>query len=163
MTLPINLTEKGFAIAKTTNPDLQDYIAIKKHCYEKYVDEYFGGWVDEVAIEIDTKAFNKMIESTCFQKVMLHDNIVGFWGFDEKSDVIDEVTIQLITEVQGQGVGTCYLEQLVALSNKTIKPTLLRVFKSNPARVLYERFGFMVYDENASHYLMRYESKNIDI
>ena len=159
MTLSQHLLNKNFTLSATANADLQDYIAVKKHCYEKYVDEYYGDWVDDVAIEINTKAFNKMIAATCFQKILLFDKAVGFWGFDELSDTIDSVTIQLITEVQGQGLGSCYLEQLVELSTRTNKSTLLKVFKSNPARKLYERFGFKVYDETVSHYLMRYISR----
>jgi len=156
MTLPQNLTAKGFTLSKVADSDLQDYIAIKKHCYEKYVDEYYGGWVDDVQIEMNSNAFREMMGAACFEKVMLHGKTVGFWGFDVCDDTIDKVSVQVVSDVQGQGLGSCYLEQLVVLSAETNKPILLKVFKSNRAMGLYERFGFRVYDESVAHYLMRY-------
>jgi len=156
MILSKNLTNKRFTIAKATSLDLKDYISVKKHCYEKYVDEYYGGWVDDVQIEMNSNTFHEMMGATCFEKVMLNGKTVGFWGFDELDDAIDKITVQVISDVQGQGLGACYLEQLVVLSVETNKPILLQVFKSNPARYLYEKFGFVVYDETASHYLMKY-------
>jgi ribosomal protein S18 acetylase RimI-like enzyme len=43
--------------------------------------------------------------------------------------------------------------QLEENSNKGIL-TRLRVFKNNPAKNLYERLGFKVYDEIETHYYM---------
>ena len=48
MNIPQDLVSKGFTFSEVNELDFNDYFAIKKICYEKYVDEYFGGWVDEV-------------------------------------------------------------------------------------------------------------------
>lgn len=41
------------------------------------------------------------------------------------------------------------------------KPILLDTFKTNPAKVFYERNGFAVVDENYSHYILKYTPKKI--
>lgn len=35
-----------------------------------------------------------------------------------------------------------------------VNVTLLKVFKNNPAKKLYERLGFTIYKEDKSHYYM---------
>jgi len=69
MVLSQGLTDKGFSLSAVSPSDLHDYIFIRKHCYQKYVDEYFGGWVDNVQVEMNTSAFNQTM-ATCFQKIM---------------------------------------------------------------------------------------------
>ena len=58
MIIPQNLIDKGFSFTEVSEKDLSDYLAIKKICYKKYVDEYFGGWIDDVQVEMNTNAFN---------------------------------------------------------------------------------------------------------
>jgi len=96
MKLSQNLIDKGFHLSAVNPSDLDDYISVKKHCYEKYVDEYYGGWVDDVQVGMNTSAFNQTMAQTCFQKIMFNDRIVGFWGYDELDDIIDGITIQMI-------------------------------------------------------------------
>jgi ribosomal protein S18 acetylase RimI-like enzyme len=48
---------------------------------------------------------------------------------------------------QRRGIGTEVLNSLVAIWKATGKPVVLTVLKNNPARRLYERFGFSVVGE----------------
>jgi len=156
MTFPENLISKGFALKEIFANDLDDYIKIKKLCYKKYVDEYYGGWVDDTQIKMNADIFEKTRKQTCFQKIILNGETVGFFGYDELEDRIGGITIQMIEKARNQGVGSFYLEQITRLSVKSVKPVFLKVFKSNPARNLYKRFGFVIYDETLTHYLMKY-------
>ena len=157
MNLPVALAEKGLMLADVSETDLQDYIHVKKECFKQYVDEYFGGWVDEVQREKNAKGFRDMLTRTCFKKIVHEHIIVGFFTYNEQEDKIDGVTIQLLESVRNMGIGSFCLKHLTALSAETRKPVFLRVFRSNPARRLYMRFGFVVYDQTASHDLMRYD------
>jgi ribosomal protein S18 acetylase RimI-like enzyme len=156
MDLPKNLTDKGFALFAVKESDLPDYLFVKKYCYKKYVDEYYGGWIDDMQIDMNTDIFEKTIKQTCFQKIMLYNKTVGFFGYNELEDKIGGITIQMIKEAQNHGLGSYYLEYLLLLSAKSNKPIFLKVFKSNPAQNLYKRFGFEIYDETSTHYLMKY-------
>ena len=157
----MNLNEKlmaqGFALAEVKDSDLDIYIEIKKLCFEKYVDQYFGGWVDEVQREMNSKAFEVSKEESCFKKILLQGKTVGFFSFNEGTDVIDGLTIQMLPEARNFGLGSWYLKYLTDLSEHTGKIVILKVFKSNPAQQLYIRHGFGICDDLKAHYLMKYE------
>lgn len=150
--------KKGFSLSAVSADDLFDYLNVKKSCYKKYVDEYYGGWIEDFQLNVNTNIFEKARKQSCFQKITLGGKTVGFFGYNELENQINGVTIQLIEKAQNKGVGSYYLKQLVSLSTKANKPAYLKVFKSNPAQNLYMRFGFVIYDETPSHFLMRYNS-----
>jgi len=59
-----------------------------------------------------------------------------------------ELTIALLPEARGQGVGTALLEQLIAQARPLYPGISLSVSRSNPARRLYERMGFRTVQED---------------
>lgn len=156
MVLTNELMMQGFSLQDVTIDDFGRYIDVKRACYEKYVNEYFGGWIEDIQIKMNTDVFKNMLKETCFQKILLNNVIVGFFAYDEQVDKIDEVSIQMMESAQHKGIGSFYLRKLTSLSKKTNKPIFLKVFLSNPAQNLYKRFGFEIYSETRSHYLMRY-------
>ena len=155
MVLSAELAGLGFALRDVSASDFGDYLDIKKICYEKYVDEYFGGWVNDIQIKMNTDAFNSMMKETCFRKILLDSETAGFFAYDEQDGKIDGVSIEMIEKARNKGMGSFYMRHIIELSEKSGKPVFLKVFKSNPAQNLYKRFGFRVYDETASHFLMR--------
>jgi len=160
MVLLQKLIDEGFTILNVVESDFDAYFAISRACYEKYVDEYFGGWDDDFQIKMNANSFNKEIRQSTFKKILLNDEVVGFFAFDELIDKINGVMIQMIKKAQNKGIGAFYLEHIVSISNSKNKPILLQVFKSNSAQNLYKRYGFKTYDESFSHYLMRYDPTN---
>ena len=85
-----------------------------------------------------------------------HNVTVGFFSYNELEDKIEGISIQMIELAQNKGMGSFYLQFIISLSQKTNKPIFLKVFKSNPAQNLYKGFGFEIYCETETHYLMRY-------
>lgn len=65
----------------------------------------------------------------------------------------------LLPEFQGQGIGSVLMRQVILEAEEAGLPIRLRVLKNNPARRLYERFGFVVVDETEMNYVMRRETK----
>lgn len=159
MELTLDLKNKGFEIYNVESKDLQDYIDVKRKCYKKYVDEYYGGWVEDIQIKMNTNAFFNMMKESCFIKLLLNGSIVGFFAYDEQDSKIGGISIQIIEIAQNKGIGSFYLNYITSLSNQQNKPIFLKVFISNPAQNLYKRFGFTIYDKTVSHYLMRYDPK----
>lgn len=157
MDLPFELINKGFSLCDVKPSDFIIYYTISRKCYEKYVNEYFGAWVEETQIKMNQESFNNEMKETCFKKVLRNDSIVGFLAFDVQDDKIDGIMIQMLESAQNKGLGSFYLNHITSLANHQNKPAFLRVFMSNPAQNLYKRFGFTVYDKTVSHYLMKYE------
>jgi len=157
MNLTPELLRQGFALCDVTPVDLDAYIDVKRACYRKYVDEYYGGWVEEVQISMNTNIFNEAAKTTCFKKLLLKGETAGFFSHDELDDRIDGITIQMLEATRNRGVGSFYLRHIIGISDRTGKPIYLKVFKTNPAQSLYRQFGFMVYDEIETHFLMKYQ------
>lgn len=57
MKLTLELVNKGFSLCNVDSSDFTVYYDIVKKCYEKYVNEYFGTWVEEVQIKMNQKSF----------------------------------------------------------------------------------------------------------
>jgi len=155
MNIPPTLAALGFSSADVKETDFDDYFRVKKACYSGYVGEYFGGWVDSVQLEMNAAQFRQAMRHTCNQKLLLHGETAGFFAYDEHADSIGGVSIQLPEQARNHGFGSWYLAHITSRG----KPVTLKVFKTNPARHLYARFGFAVYDESPSHFFMRYEPK----
>ena len=156
MRLTDELINQGFLLQEVIIDDLNKYVDVKRCCYNKYVDEYYGGWIDNLQINMNTDAFKNMLKETCFQKILFNNVTVGFFSYNELEDKIEGISIQMTELAQNKGMGSFYLQFITSLSQKTNKPIFLKVFKSNPARNLYKRFGFDKYSETETHYLMRY-------
>jgi len=149
------IIEKGFCLVDVDMFDLNDYIHIKRLCLKKYIDEnpkFFGEWNDK-NVTID---FNEKINQTLFQKLLLHNEAVGFLSYDITMDKISGISINLIEKVQNNGIGSLYLTHIIHLSQTYAIPIFLYVMKTNPAQYLYERFGFKMDSDTEPLCLMVY-------
>lgn len=158
ISLPQELADKGFALCPASAADLNDFVRVKMTCYRKYVEKFYGNWNDADQIQRNTERFYKTRGFTNFTKILFHENTAGFFSYDVREDRIAAVTLQMTEEARNLGMGSFILRHILALGKQIGKPVYLRVFKTNPAKRLYERFGFTVYDETESHFLMRHAS-----
>jgi len=87
------------------------------------------------------------------------DDTQGF-GFVGKA--IPELSMSVIPGHRGKGLGTKLLHRLLVIAEKRYEAVSLSVSKSNPARRLYEREGFVPLQEveNSITMVKKFESKN---
>jgi ribosomal protein S18 acetylase RimI-like enzyme len=79
-------------------------------------------------------------------------------GWLQVADLPTEIRLQkffVSPEYQRSGIGSDILSNLLATWRPTGKRIVLRVLKNNPARRLYERFGFAVIAEEDVTFRMR--------
>ncbi|MFT0520830.1 GNAT family N-acetyltransferase [Pseudomonas faucium] len=77
------------------------------------------------------------------------DNVLGFCSLSQDRQALFIRELHLRPEQRGRGVGGWVLEQLAAWAGQRRLPLLrLMVFKSNPARRLYLRHGFVEMGED---------------
>jgi ribosomal protein S18 acetylase RimI-like enzyme len=69
------------------------------------------------------------------------------------------IQIQLVPELQGQGLGAELLHQIIREANAAKATLGLSVLKANPARSLYERLGFVIESESGPEYNMRWHPR----
>ncbi len=58
-----------------------------------------------------------------------------------------ELAIAVLPELMGQGIGSALLSHLIETVRAEVPAIVLSVRSDNPAKHLYERFGFVVIDE----------------
>ena len=114
--------------------------------FREHVEKTWG-WDDEVQL-----GFLRESHRSRAGKIVLIDGIeAGVWHVVEYDDEILLSSIRLLPEFQNRGLGTKLITDLL---DSTPKPVRLQVLKVNPARVLYERLGFEIFEETDTHYKM---------
>ncbi len=132
--------------------DFDFLFELKKQNFQCYVDKIWG-WKDE---EQKERLKQDLTEHLNHKHIIICNNIpIGVYALHitENGDCfINEIS--LLKDYQKKGIGTRILqEQLNENHNKKIR-TILQVFKDNPARKLYEKLGFTIYNETETHYQM---------
>jgi len=92
-------------------------------------------------------------------EVLLHEgNPVGLLKVSRDGQEWKVIQIQLLRDLQGQGLGAKLLKQVITESFAAGASLTLSVLKANPARSLYERLGFVVESESEYEYNMRLQA-----
>ncbi|BBH45406.1 GNAT family N-acetyltransferase [Pseudomonas sp. KU43P] len=77
------------------------------------------------------------------------ESVLGFCSLSQDRQALFIRELHLVPEQRGRGVGSWVLEQLACWAGQRRLPLLrLMVFKSNPARRLYLRHGFVEMGED---------------
>lgn len=92
---------------------------------------------------------NKLIGAAWLRLLTGDNKGYGYWRDDTP-----ELTIALVPEFRGQGIGTRLLQTLLDAAASRFRSVSLSVDKDNPARHLYERFGFVIVEYDANSLLM---------
>ena len=111
-----------------------------------YVEQTWGKWnQDEAKIQIadDIRHWRLCI-------IELDGKPAGMMRIDEHSTHLDIDQLFLRPETQGLGIGTPLVQRVLARAEAKKLPVRLWVLRINPARALYERLGFVVFEETAA-------------
>ena len=71
------------------------------------------------------------------------------------------VDITVLPAYRNAGIGTSFLQQLMAESRAADKPLRIHVEHENPARSLYERLGFRELELNGIYYLLEWRASAV--
>nr|WP_251614461.1 GNAT family N-acetyltransferase [Pumilibacter muris] len=89
-------------------------------------------------------------------KIAVKNQTAGYVYYKEEDTKIIVDVFTLLPEYRNNGLGSLILQGFIKKADELNKPIFLDTFKSNPAKKFYERNGFVVVDENSSHYILRY-------
>lgn len=156
MKLSEDLIGEGYTIEPVAEEDLEQYISIRKEFLKPFVDQYYGGWVEEIQMIIADDLFHRSRKDACFWSVRLNGIITGFLTYKERPDQITDVSVTLSESGHGKKLLDDFLDFITQLSDETKKPVLLTVYQSAPFAELYREHGFTIYGTSRTHYLMSY-------
>lgn len=131
--------------------DIEYVHAVRTEALRDHVTATFGSWDDEEQRERLQAGWTRYR----YRIVQVGDEDVGVLCVDPDADPLRLLVIALEPSIRGRGIGTAIVHDVVEQAAGTGKAVQLRVMRSNPAaRRLYERLGFTVTDETATHHLM---------
>jgi ribosomal protein S18 acetylase RimI-like enzyme len=136
---------------RATKPEDFDFLyCLHRAAIKDYVAQIWG-W-DEAWQE---ERFRQQFNPSAYQIIISQDQDVGMLSVRETPSEIFLSNIEVLPEFQGQGIGSSAIRLVLEDAERRGKPVMLQVLKINPARRLYERLGFWVIGETATHYLMK--------
>ncbi|HEX8564471.1 MAG TPA: GNAT family N-acetyltransferase [Pyrinomonadaceae bacterium] len=112
-----------------------------------YVTQTWG-WDENWQRESFIKAFNPSEGKI----IVIDGKDAGYLWVIEKDNEVLLASIRLLPGFQNHGIGSKIIRDLL---EKSEKPVRLQVLKVNPARHLYERLGFEICEETATHFTMK--------
>ena len=137
-------------------PEDFDFLyALHRAAMRASVEESFGAWDDAWQRDYFRRHFS--IEDR--QVIQLDGQDVGVVVVQPRAEELFLVSLEVLPAFQGRGIGTAVIRALLERARGEGKPVALQVLKSNVrARALYQRLGFGVTGETATHYIMAYGS-----
>lgn len=143
----------------TTRPaaesDRRFAFEVKRAALGPYVEQVWG-WDEE---------FQKAFHSRDWEVrrpdiIVLDGRDVGTVQYARHADHFHLGEFYLLPECQGRGLGAALLREMLSLADRDAVPARLEVIKINPAKSLYERHGFRVVGETATHFQMVREPRD---
>lgn len=119
---------------------------VRESSMRQYVVETWGEW-DEAEVR---SQIAEDIRLARLSVIELDYKSVGILRVDDHPEHLDIDQMFLHREHQRQGIGTVLLRRILAQAGQRKVPVRLWVLRVNPARRLYERVGFSVFEETAA-------------
>ncbi len=125
----------GTSTVSLVIPTVDEAMALAPPYTRKYLDKW-GRVGDTAVVAVDQAG--RQLGAAWYR---LFPSEAGSYGFVAPS--IPEITIGVANDARGMGVGSALLRALlVAARSQGYRALSLSVDRQNPARALYERFGF---------------------
>ena len=112
----------------------------------------WGKWCDEVV----RSQLLDGLKAEAFASISVNQWRVGAIAVEYHVTHIQIEDLYILPEFQNQGIGTAILLDIIEEARQGHKPVHLRVLSSSPARVLYERLGFVIVQTTPERYFMEY-------
>ena len=139
-----------YTLRQAAEEDYTYLYNLKVACLKEYVTAIYG-W-DE---EYQQRHFAKNFEPETIHIIVVDSKDVGQLSVMGAEDEIFIGGIYITPEWQDRGIGTAVIEDVIAAAHESGRAVSLQVLRGNPARRLYERLGFQVYEETDTHYKLR--------
>jgi ribosomal protein S18 acetylase RimI-like enzyme len=148
----IEPSPQAYKLELMTPSDFEFLYALCRATMECYVIAAWGEWCDEIVRSQLLDGLN----ANAFQGIFVNRLRVGAIAVERHDTHIQIEDLYILEEFQNQGIGTSIILDLIAEAHQSDKPVRLRVLSSSPAKLLYERLGFVVVKTTPERYFMEF-------
>lgn len=128
--------------------DLGFILKLKELGMKWYIEKIYG-WDENVQREKTKREIDKFIDK---MKIIVIDNKeIGVTNFFEDEGKYHVGLIIVHPDYQGKGLATKIINDYIDIARKEQKEILIKTYKYNPAKKLYEKLGFKQYSEDDTH------------
>jgi ribosomal protein S18 acetylase RimI-like enzyme len=145
-------SRQTYQLGLMTLADFEFLYELVKSTMERDVISAWGEWCDEIVRSQLLDGLN----ANAFNSIFLDRSRVGAIAVERHETHIQIEDLYILKEFQNQGIGTSIILALIEEARQSFKPVRLRVLSSSPARILYERLGFVVIQTTPERYFMEY-------
>ena len=141
----------NYSFRNVTINDL-DFIYNLKELGLKWYIEIIYGWDDDVQRRLTKDELEKHIAD--YRIIMIDNKDIGVTAFHKNKDYYCIGLTIVHPDYQNNGIASSILNSYIEVAKGDKKEIVIKTYKYNPARVLYERLGFNKYDEDSTHVYM---------
>ena len=128
--------------------DIDFILKLKELCLKLYVEKIYG-WDFNIQKEKTIQELERHIDD--IKIIMVNEQDIGITTFYEEDDVYIVGLIMIHPKYQNQGIATNIIKNYINIANDENKKIIIKTYKENPARRLYERLGFVKCNEDNTH------------
>ena len=93
-----------------------------------------------------------------FFVIEVNEEICGFVQIYEHDGIVELIEIHLMPEMQGKGIGSDIIKELIEKANNENKTVRLGCCKENiRANKLYQKLGFIQTEETGTHFVFEWQ------
>ena len=140
-----------YTLRKITQDDYEFLRRLHHVVMRPYVEAIWG-WNEEKQDEI----VRQDMAGPYLSIIVCAGKDIGQVSIERNDEKLSLVDLFILPECQGQGIGSAVIKSILAEADAACLPVTLRLFKTNPAKQLYEQLGFRMETEDDTWFHMRY-------
>ena len=144
----------GIDFRKCEFSDLEFILNLKDLCLKWYIEIIYG-WDINVQRKLTYQELKEHKDD--MRIIILDKKEVGVTTFYEENGKYIVGLIMVHPSCQGRKTGTTIINSYIDIARKEHKEILIKTYKLNPAKRLYERLGFEIYKEDETHVYLHIE------
>jgi ribosomal protein S18 acetylase RimI-like enzyme len=148
----IETSPQAYRLESMPSCDFEFLYNLCRSTMERYVTAAWGEWCDEIV----RSQLLDGLKANAFNSIFIGRSRVGAIAVERHDTHIQIEDLYILEEFQNQGIGTSIILDIIAEAHQSDKPVRLRVLSSSPAKLLYERLGFVVVKTTPERYFMEF-------
>lgn len=131
--------------------DVDFILELKELCFKWYIETIYG-WDINIQKQKTIEELDAHIKD--MRIIKLDNNDIGVTTFYEEEGTYVVGMIIIHPNYQKKGLATNIINEYINTAKTENKRIIIKTYKKNPAKKLYERLGFKLYNEDETHVYM---------